>query len=39
MDKYFNYEYIEEENKVKHVVTRLKGHVVLGWNKLQDEKR
>jgi hypothetical protein len=25
MDKYFDYEDVEEEKKVRHVVTRLKG--------------
>jgi hypothetical protein len=29
MDKYFDYEDVEEEKKVRHVVTRLKGHVAL----------
>jgi hypothetical protein len=26
LDKYFDYEDVEEDKKVKHVVTRLKGH-------------
>jgi hypothetical protein len=39
MDKYFDYEEIEEENKVKHGITRLKGHVALWWNELQDDRR
>jgi hypothetical protein len=34
LDKYFNYEDIEEDKKVKHVVTRLKGHVALWWDEL-----
>jgi hypothetical protein len=34
LDKYFNYEYIEDK-KVKHVVTRLKGHATLWWDELQ----
>jgi hypothetical protein len=29
LDKYFDYEDIKEDKKVKHVVTRLKGHVEL----------
>jgi hypothetical protein len=29
MEKYFDYEDIDEENKVKHVVTRMKGHASL----------
>jgi hypothetical protein len=34
LDKYFNYEYIEEYKKVKHVFTRLKGHATLWWDEL-----
>jgi hypothetical protein len=29
MDKYVDYEDVEEYNMVKHVVTRMKGHVAL----------
>jgi hypothetical protein len=29
LDKYFNYEDVEEDRKVKHAVTRLKGHATL----------
>jgi hypothetical protein len=39
MDKYFNYEYIEEDKMVNHAVIRLKGHVALWWDELQDERR
>jgi hypothetical protein len=39
MDKYFDYEYVEEEKKVKHVVTRLKGHATLWWDELQADGR
>jgi hypothetical protein len=39
MDKYFNYEDIEEDRKVKHVVTRLKGHATLWWDELRADKR
>jgi hypothetical protein len=39
MDKYFDYEDIDEETKVKHVVTRLKGHVALWWDELQNDRR
>jgi hypothetical protein len=39
MDKYFDYEDVKEEKKVRHVVTRLKGHVVLWWNELQADRR
>jgi hypothetical protein len=34
LDKYFDYEDVEEEKKFKHVVTRLKGHATLWWDKL-----
>jgi hypothetical protein len=29
MDTYFDYEEVEEENKVKHAMTRIKGHAYL----------
>jgi hypothetical protein len=35
MDKYFNYEDVEEEKKVRHAITRLKGHATLWWDELQ----
>jgi hypothetical protein len=35
LDKYFNYDDIEEDKKVKHVFTRLKGNATLWWDKLQ----
>jgi hypothetical protein len=35
LDKYFDYEDVEEDKKVKHVVTRLKGHATLWWDELQ----
>jgi hypothetical protein len=34
MDKHFDYEYMEEDKMVKHVVTRLKDHAVLWWDEL-----
>jgi hypothetical protein len=34
MDKYFDYEDIEEEKMVKHVVTILKGHATLWWDEM-----
>jgi len=34
LDKYFNYEDVEEDKKVKDVVTRLKGHASLWWDEL-----
>jgi hypothetical protein len=39
MEKYFDYEDVDEEKKVKYVVTRLKGHATLWWNELQDGRR
>jgi hypothetical protein len=39
MDKYFDYEDIEEDKMVKHAVTRLKGHATLWWDELQAERR
>jgi hypothetical protein len=39
LDKYFDYEEIDDEKKVKHVVTRLKGHATLWWDELQDDRR
>lgn len=29
MVKYFDYEYVEDDQKVKYAVTRLKGHATL----------
>jgi hypothetical protein len=39
MDKYFDYEEVDEENKVKHDVTRLKGHATLWWEELEVDRR
>jgi hypothetical protein len=39
LDKYFDYEDVEEDKKVKHAVTRLKWHATLWWDELQDERR
>jgi hypothetical protein len=39
LDKYFDYEDIDDEKKLKHVVTGLKGHETLWWYELQDDKR
>jgi hypothetical protein len=38
LDKYFDYEDIEEDKKLKHVVTRLKGHAKLWWDELQVDR-
>jgi hypothetical protein len=34
MDKYFNYEDVDEEIRVRHVVTRLKRHASMWWDEL-----
>jgi hypothetical protein len=39
LDKYFDYEDVEEDRKVKHAVTRLKGHAALWWDELQADRR
>jgi hypothetical protein len=39
LDTYFDYEDIEEDKKVRHVVTKLKGHAALWWDELQAERR
>jgi hypothetical protein len=39
LDKYFNYEDVEEDKKVKHAITRLKGHATLWWDELQADRR
>jgi hypothetical protein len=38
LEKYFDCEDIDDEKKVKHVVTILKGHAMLWWDELQVEK-
>jgi hypothetical protein len=39
LDTYFDYEYVEEDKKVKHVFMRLKGHAALWWDELQADRR
>jgi hypothetical protein len=39
LDTYFNYEDIEEDKKVRHAVTKLKGHATLWWDELQADRR
>jgi hypothetical protein len=39
LDTYFDYEDIEEDKKVRHAVTRLKGHAALWWDELQVDRR
>jgi len=34
MEKYFDYEDVDEEKKVKHAITKLKGHAALWWDEL-----
>jgi hypothetical protein len=38
LDTYFDYEDVEEDKKVKHAVTRLKGHAALWWDELQADR-
>jgi hypothetical protein len=38
LNKYFNYEDVEEDKKVKYVVTRLKGHATLWWDEMQADR-
>jgi hypothetical protein len=38
LDTYFDYEDVEEDKKVKHAVTRLKGHATLWWDELQADR-
>jgi hypothetical protein len=39
LDTYFDYEDIEEDKKVRHAITRLKGHAALWWDELQADRR
>jgi hypothetical protein len=39
LDTYFDYEDIEEDRKVRHAVTKLKGHAALWWDELQEDRR
>jgi hypothetical protein len=39
LDTYFDYEDVKEDKKVRHVVTRLRGHATLWWDKLQADRR
>jgi hypothetical protein len=38
LDTYFDYEDIEDDKKVIHAVTRLKGHAALWWDELQADR-
>jgi hypothetical protein len=39
LDTYFDDEDVEEDKKVEHAVTRLKGHEALWWDELQADRR
>jgi hypothetical protein len=39
LDTYFDYEDVEEDKKVKHAITRMKGHAALWWDELQADIR
>ena len=39
LDKYFDYEEIDDEKKVNHVVNILKGHSMLWWDEPQADRR
>jgi hypothetical protein len=34
MDKYFDYEELDEEKKVRHVFTMLKWHAAMWWDEM-----
>ena len=38
LDTYFDYEDVEEDKKVRHAITRLKGHATLSWDELQADR-
>ena len=35
LEKYFDFEEIEDKNKVKYAVTKLKVHAYIWWDELQ----
>ena len=39
MEKFFDYEEMEDEKKVKFAVTKLIGHAALWWDGVQEERR
>lgn len=39
LDRYFDYEDVEEDKKMKLVVTRLKDHAALWWDNVQAERK
>eukprot|EP00253_Pinus_taeda_P010891 PITA_10891 len=38
LDKYFDYEEVDDKKKVKFAVTRLKGHATIWWDELQTSR-
>ena len=38
IDQYFDYEEVEENKRVKFVVTRLKGHAAIWWDEVQTSR-
>jgi len=38
LDKYFDYGEVDDKNKVKFAVTKLKGHATIWWDELQTSK-
>ena len=38
MDKYFDYEEVDDKKKVKFAVTILKGHAAIWWDELQTSR-
>jgi len=38
LDKYFDYEEVDDRKKVKFAVTRLKGHATIWWDELQTSR-
>eukprot|EP00253_Pinus_taeda_P019816 PITA_19816 len=38
LDKYFDYEEVDDKKKVKFAITRLKGHATIWWDELQTSR-
>lgn len=39
LDKYFEYEEISKDKRIRFVVTKLKGHAALWWDNVQVERK
>ena len=39
LDKYFEFDEVEEDKRVRLAVTRLKGHASLWWDSVQTKRR